>query len=539
MRHYPGKAVDVSLSLEQKSAMGVLYEANWLNAHETIKSNKSKIIPYHQQREYINGISALGKYQRTLEKVKEIEEQQKDATITKTIRELNGYKPSTIRRKHRKQYSEWDERQINEHFKQNSNNISNNNNIYIDDKIKSDSRVKESQTAEYNTYINLSGSGKERNQKNEKGRLKRSQTVIVDQPSSTTASKASSRGTLDIRDIFQWRQKFKTQQSKETNQNKILNSNINNNHTNSNGTDKSRTRTFNLIKSINDYEVIDFDDDSGYKSNTHDYETIEYKNRKSDIDRIEENNISLHKPEITNGIKINRVKSVRIQSNDENFNSKEPPQSPPPPPPITKSNLKKSDSTSGIKKFIYNTISAGTRYPKELLKHINGSANSINSSNSTETKSSSNSNEKLTHSNSRQTTYNTKSPTSSTNSSPQTTPIQESLQSVFALNGSSSSGGGVGIRNGNISVTQIQQQNDVLRKPGSSSSLDSSDEMFSIPRPRLIVPVHTYARKRRTGNLNADKIDPLYDDEIDTNNSGNDKGKYIYFVLILIKNWNL
>lgn len=24
---------------------------------------------------------------------------------------------------------------------------------------------------------------------------------------------------------------------------------------------------------------------------------------------------------------------------------------------------------------------------------------------------------------------------------------------------------------------------------------------FSIPRPRLIVPVHTYARKRRTGNL--------------------------------------
>lgn len=32
---------------------------------------------------------------------------------------------------------------------------------------------------------------------------------------------------------------------------------------------------------------------------------------------------------------------------------------------------------------------------------------------------------------------------------------------------------------------------------------DDQDQ-FMIPRPRLIVPVHTYARKRRTGNLRAD-----------------------------------
>ena len=40
---------------------------------------------------------------------------------------------------------------------------------------------------------------------------------------------------------------------------------------------------------------------------------------------------------------------------------------------------------------------------------------------------------------------------------------------------------------------------------GSPTSSDDQDQ-FMIPRPRLIVPVHTYARKRRTGNLRADGL---------------------------------
>lgn len=41
--------------------------------------------------------------------------------------------------------------------------------------------------------------------------------------------------------------------------------------------------------------------------------------------------------------------------------------------------------------------------------------------------------------------------------------------------------------------------------PLASEKCDSDDQdQFVIPRPRLIVPVHTYARKRRTGNLRAD-----------------------------------
>lgn len=62
------------------------------------------------------------------------------------------------------------------------------------------------------------------------------------------------------------------------------------------------------------------------------------------------------------------------------------------------------------------------------------------------------------------------------------------------------------------------KQESPIRRSCSASSLSSIgsnlDEValnkktadFSIPRPRLIVPVHTYARKRRTGNLNQNAV---------------------------------
>ncbi|XP_059618797.1 cGMP-dependent protein kinase, isozyme 2 forms cD5/T2 isoform X1 [Phlebotomus argentipes] len=100
IRHYPGKAVDVSLSLDRGNAMGALYEANWLHTQETIrKVNRSCKPPI------TDGISSLGKYQMTLEQIKALEA--KDANITRTIRELNGYRPSTLRRKNRR-YPEWE-----------------------------------------------------------------------------------------------------------------------------------------------------------------------------------------------------------------------------------------------------------------------------------------------------------------------------------------------------------------------------------------------------------------------------------------------
>lgn len=155
MRHYPGKAIDVSLSLEHSNAMGALYEANWTNAHqellmmrspnttttstplqrnsyerrqqlpqpechspptpkfqETTTTNTtiirhSQCSPSHVAVTAKCAPSSLSKYQITLEQIRALEE--KNANITRTICDLNGYKPSTLRRKPRRHYPEWND----------------------------------------------------------------------------------------------------------------------------------------------------------------------------------------------------------------------------------------------------------------------------------------------------------------------------------------------------------------------------------------------------------------------------------------------
>lgn len=177
-RHYPGKAVDVSLSLEPSNAMGALYEANWVNAHQAMMTKKpqqqqqpptlmtsvngGKSSPPSTQPPSIalrrqpqpechspphlrnkpspplslkhgnsgressssssssattttpphnnapnNRLSSLGQYQVTLDQIRRLEE--KDANITKTICELNGFKPTPLRRRQRQLYPDWDE----------------------------------------------------------------------------------------------------------------------------------------------------------------------------------------------------------------------------------------------------------------------------------------------------------------------------------------------------------------------------------------------------------------------------------------------
>lgn len=155
--NYPGRAVDATLALDQKSPMETLYQNNWLNADKTIKTigRKSAAARNHllaesepasiQQaidtyrsddrrcdRKYIsqssgsNGsssaqqsssddenrrtsISSLGRYQLTLEQMQKLDLNDSNELFRKTMRNLNGYKPSTIRQKHRRNYAGWDE----------------------------------------------------------------------------------------------------------------------------------------------------------------------------------------------------------------------------------------------------------------------------------------------------------------------------------------------------------------------------------------------------------------------------------------------
>lgn len=140
--HYPGRAIDATLSLEQKSPMENIYANNWLNADKTIKTigrNSSvqrhmDINRYTQNGKSMENVysaesndsgvpqtsssdeehrrnshsSSLGRYQVTLEQMQKLNLEQPNELFKKTMRNLNGYKPSTIRQKDRRSYDDWD-----------------------------------------------------------------------------------------------------------------------------------------------------------------------------------------------------------------------------------------------------------------------------------------------------------------------------------------------------------------------------------------------------------------------------------------------
>ncbi|XP_017854449.1 cGMP-dependent protein kinase, isozyme 2 forms cD5/T2 isoform X2 [Drosophila busckii] len=117
IKHYPGKAVDASLSLDANNAMGALYEANWLHAHQQHQTPTTQQQQQQQlQRQpsnagssfLLNGISALSKYQMTLEHIRQLEQQSKDRSIVAAIKEYNGYRPSALQHH---QANDWIEEQ--------------------------------------------------------------------------------------------------------------------------------------------------------------------------------------------------------------------------------------------------------------------------------------------------------------------------------------------------------------------------------------------------------------------------------------------
>lgn len=130
IKHYPGKAVDASLSLEGSSAMGALYEANWLRAatqaqtqpqvqtqspYPTLTRSPSKLSRQSSSAGsgssfLLEGISALSKYQIALENIRQLEQQSqqsREKCIVSTIKELNGYRPSAMQHHHQPPHNGW------------------------------------------------------------------------------------------------------------------------------------------------------------------------------------------------------------------------------------------------------------------------------------------------------------------------------------------------------------------------------------------------------------------------------------------------
>lgn len=401
IRRYPGKAIDASLSLDQGHIMESIYANNWINANEIIKT-KSDL---HKRFDLIttaDGESSLGKYQKTLEQIRSFELEPKDPNVTKTIKELNGYQPSTLRKKNRRQYHDWDE--------ESEQQLSCLNGFDDYNSKKRDSRVPRYEIIAYDQ--------KHKPTTND-GRVKVNSSIKRSQTMRDTKSEFSK--TLDVKD--------------------------------------------NLIEKPMQKNVINTAA-SRRESGTSCDNQLNYTPRVIESDATKYQTFNTKKP-------VMRAKSVRIH-----------------PSVVLYGIFNESDHDSA--EFI-NDLTPSTPITTPVIHSSSSKFNSISLRNK----------KNVAHAANRFV-----SPTSKCNQNLTYTDDEPNYPRQSST----------------TDTTHITQQNNNFY-PSSTES----DETFSIPRPRLIVPVHTYARKRRTGNLHGDHMFTKADDDDDGDDTdGHINGTFTY-----------
>lgn len=448
IKSYPGRAIEANLSLDKHNSMGLLYEANWMNANERIQQQPA------YSKSNVN-ISSLGKYQDQLEQIKAFESDQTSSPVRSFF---NGYKPSTLKSKNNpKLYNEWDIEPKAIDIVHNP--LYNQNNWQSTEYLASNKRTDP--------------------------KLRRSQTVIVKQPTSIASDKyfnADVQGEIDVRDFYRRRSQLRKLEEekhlKKFPKNLSVHEHGASNCIDSNGIQRNCDSVSDNNNSLyhdgsnNLSALIRRNNDtvnnrSNNRMNCYKTLNIFTHNKSSAVGENSENENS------GNGIASARVllnplarnKSIKINHFDMVTKAKEPQKLK---PEEIDGKLCDTNGKSGKKvkknsfsRIFYNTISAGSKFPRVFLGR-NGKS------------------------------QRTKLDLEDLN---ETAESQQSNSSVSTLSSSSP-----------ILATANKSQIDLgdnMRKQCSATSSDS--DSFVIPRPRLIVPVHSYARKRRTGNLAPDQ----------------------------------
>lgn len=460
IKSYPGFAIEAGDSEDKHGSMGLLYEANWMNANEQIR--QTPLTAY--SKSHVN-VSALGQYQeqiRALEAGRKVE-------ATRSFRDFNGYKPSTLKlKKNTRSHNEWD----NEPKQQPKDVIHN---------------------PLYNHAQNNWHSSDYLTNKRADPKLRRSQTVIVKQPTSAVADRFenASSGEFDIRDFY--RRRHQLRQLEESHGNKFA-SGLSVHLGASDCADRNG-----IPKNC---DSVSDNNDSLYRDCSANLSALSRNNRNDTVNDASANRMNCYKTSnyfahspnsvsasengeiesVGNGkagakILLNplaRNKSIKINHFDMVASAKEPQKLK---PEEIDGQLCDTNGKSGqkVKKNsfsrIFATISAGSKFPRVFLGRSGRNQRAkLNLEALSENAESQQSNSSL--------------------STLSTSPVYPSSPSQ---------------------TERIVQSN---RKHGSSSSSDS--DSFAIPRPRLIVPVHTYARQRRTGNLT---------DQSNSNSKGCDRNK--------------
>ncbi|XP_055643681.1 cGMP-dependent protein kinase, isozyme 2 forms cD5/T2 isoform X1 [Toxorhynchites rutilus septentrionalis] len=498
--HHPGRAIEASLSLDQHSAMGALYEANW----DKVQSSMNSLIESHHELGQGNDSKSMPFRELDIDEGLP-DEDEDDAQVLKrnstVLKALNGYKPSTIRRIRRSQFPEWDELRESNNSEENLDAIRPHSSFKpFANTHKSANgyrkRDKESPSKDYQLYANLPSFESFRTPAagGKHVALKRSNTVAA-QSNGTDAHRTR---TLDRQDVFQ-RLKDKVRQQKPIDEFSDHQRSYGFQPTNENA-DTMRnnkckpncdTKNAKYLESISTYpDYRRGSDDSESNLSIGDRMTC-YRSSNDLCSQVyrEDDEKSFH----------NIPKAIATLSRNKNVKGR-PILDDIPVDLLPRSDTEKSKKTKkvGFGKMLYNTISAGTKFPRALLKnHFNKDISETSDDGFS---------------------FRESDPSGSPKSLSPQNPVQiPSPSSSKSTSFSSTTSSFKNLFRGRSRTNNRRQQN-------SSSSSGSADSFLlptpkerplpppvapprtsSLPRPN-IVPVHTYARKRRTGNLNAEPI---------------------------------
>lgn len=442
LKSYPGYAIDANFYVTNYNSLGVMYEANWNTSNQKQDLTKgAKLLRIN------NNDSSLGCYQKRVDKLRELETDQQRKKFVE-----NSYRLSKLKVNKNKTESnvEW------------NCDIQKQNNALILNPLYNHSQ-NNWHSSDYLPFSNI---------KSTDTSIKRSQTVIVKQPTtSRNYYKTEKKHMLDLKGSLPDQWSFNNGEENRTNKvNKldrhcdtesdcdILNGRFENIRLSTPNTENKANNTY-------CYKTMYFrtlnEGNEKLRNSSFATETSTSK-EKEILDLVGKQNIKMNHLNAIDTMRDIESSKLNKSANEfeicsNNFNT----------------NLKK-DRKSGLAKFFYNTISTSSKIPKVLLGRSKSQKNQR--TNVTEINES----------------------------------FHKNLHGKDYLNKSSSSSAST------LSASPILNAN--LNKP----SLRPDLETFSIPRPRLIVPVHSYARKRRTGNLNKDQSISK------ESNDGQCKGKHFF-----------
>jgi hypothetical protein len=445
LKAYPGHVVDANFSVGKCKSMAVLYEANWNVGEQRLQ------LP--QSTNSTNSISTLGHYQNRVDQIRAHEaNQERHKYLTLDRPQIVNTRKSRLH-----ESSEWDCDTTEEKPKKNTQMI---NPLY-------NHTQNNWHSSDYLTDLD-----DDRHQDPKKMQIKRSQTVIVKQPQKSTAQDSHSYGTINFKQYF--RKASAGRQRLE-----LPNGNANIKH-----------NCDSFEEDVKRLSISDANANAGEKSmpsRMHSYKTIDFHASNEGYGNLQNRNFTngtvpskcLLNPLARNrSIKINHFDMINagngseqeIENNDAdngkfyNENASTP----------------KKEKKMSLGRRFYNTISAGSKLPKVFLGRSKSQRTKLDIVEF---------NEQFEKNGVEETAMKT---SSSSNSSTLSTASPSSVVSDLPK------------INGNATMRKKIFANTPAVASSTKSPKDQPESFF-IPRPHLIVPVHSYARKRRTGNLARDQ----------------------------------